>query len=62
MPSSRDVIAIFPIYDHFGAIWKLHSGWIAVELLLSLEVTFYLEKTGNGTKKSLTQLSHYCLE
>ena len=60
--SSRDVIVIFPFYDHFGAIWKLHSGWIAVELLLSLKVTFYLEKTGTGTKKLLIQLSHDCLE
>ena len=33
-----------------------------VTLTFSLIVTFYLTKTENGTKKCLTQLSHYCFE
>ena len=28
MSENCDVIAIFPIYDQFGAIWKLDSGRI----------------------------------
>ena len=30
--------------------------------MFSLTVTFYLAKTENKTKKSLTQHSHYCFE
>ena len=32
----------------------------SIKLVFSLIVTFYLTKTENRTKKSLTQLSHYC--
>ena len=35
---------------------------ICRKLIFSLIVTFYLTKTENGTKKSLTQLSHYFFE
>ena len=42
------------------------ESWIpdalSVKLTFSLKVTFYLTKTENRTKKSLTQLSHYCFE
>ena len=51
-----DVIAIFSIYSQFGATWKSNS----VKRIFLLIVTFYLTKTENRTKKSLTQLSHYC--
>ena len=34
----------------------------SVKLIFSLKVTFYLTKHENRTKKSLTQLSHYCFE
>ena len=34
----------------------------SVKLIFSLIVTFYLTKIENGTKKFLTQLSHYCFE
>ena len=37
-------------------------GLIAVKLTFLLEVTFYLTKTENITKKSPTELSHYCFE
>ena len=59
-----NVIVIFPIYGHFRAIQKPYSGWDAesVKLIFSLTVTFYLTKTENRTKKSFTQLSHYCFD
>ena len=34
----------------------------SVKLIFSLTVTFYLTKTENRTKKSLTQLSYYCFK
>ena len=34
----------------------------SAKLMFSLIVTFYLTKTKNRTKKSLTQLSQYCFE
>ena len=34
----------------------------SAKVMLSVIVAFYLTKTENGTKKSLTQLSHYCFE
>ena len=62
MSEKCDVIAIFPIYGLFGAIRKPNSGCIACQLTFSLTVAFYFTKTENRTKKSLTQLSHYCFE
>ena len=38
------------------------SEALSVKLIFSLTVTFYLTKTENRTKKSLTHLSHYCFE
>ena len=38
------------------------SDALSVKLKYSLIVTFYLTKSENRTKKSLTQLSHYCFE
>ena len=34
----------------------------SAKLMFSLIVTFYLTKSENRTKKSLTQLSQYCFE
>ena len=34
----------------------------SVKLIFSLTVTFYLTKIESRTKKTLTQLSHYCFE
>ena len=34
----------------------------SAKVMFSVIVTFYLTKTENRTKKSLTQLSHYCFE
>ena len=54
MSKNYDVITIFLIYDQFGLIRKPDSRRIVGN--------FYLTKTENRTKKSLTQLSHYCFE
>ena len=62
MSENCDVIAIFPIYGQFGLIWKPDSGGIVCKTYISLIVIFYLTKNENRTKKSLTQLSHYCFE
>ena len=34
----------------------------SAKVMFSVIVTFFLTKTENRTKKSLTQLSHYCFE
>ena len=62
MSANCVVIVIFSIYDQFGAIWKPDSQCKSVKLTFSLAVTFCLAKTENRTKKSPTQLSHYCFE
>ena len=54
MSANCDVIVIFPIYGQFGVIWKVDSGRIVSKFTFSLKVIFYLTKTENKTKKSLT--------
>ena len=55
MSRKCDVIIIFPIYVQFGAIRELDSRRIVwKKLTFSLTVTFYLTKSENRTKKSLT--------
>ena len=62
MLKNCDVIVIFPIYDQFGAIRKPDSGCSFVKLTFSSTVTFHITRPANRTKKSLTQLSHFCFE
>ena len=57
-----DVNATFSIDGKFGAIWKPNSGAWSVKLLFSLTVAFYLAKTENKTKTTLTQLSYHCFQ
>ena len=40
---------------------QISDAW-SIKLTFSLIVTYYLTKTKNRTKKSLTQLSYYCFE
>ena len=54
MSENCGIIVIFLIYSQFGATVQ------SVKCIFSFIVTFYLIKTENRTKKSLTQLSHYC--
>ena len=64
MSKNCDVIVIFRIFGQFGAVWRPDSRHRAesAEVMFSVTVTFCLTKTENRTKKSLTQLSHYCFE
>ena len=63
MSKNFNLIAIFPIYSQFGGIWRPDSGRIVCKTyVFILIVTFHLTKSENKTKKSLTQLSHYCNE
>ena len=57
-----DVIIIFLIYGQFGAIWKLDSGCIVCKTYIFIKNNLCLTKTEKITKKSQTQLSHYCFE
>ena len=57
-----DAVVIFSIYGQFEEIPKPDSERIALKNIFSLTVTFNLTKTKNRTRKSLTQLSHYCFE
>ena len=62
MSANCDVIVIFPIYSPFEQSGsRIRDAW-SVKLTFSLTVTFYLTKTGNRTKRSLTGLSQYCFE
>ena len=50
-----DVIVFFPIYGQFAAIRDLDSGRMIFQTFtFSLIISFYLTKTENRTKKSLT--------
>ena len=63
MSENCDVILIFLIYRQFGAIQKLNCGRRACKTyVFNKKKPFHLTKTENRTKKSLTQLSHYCFE
>ena len=55
MSENCDVIVISQMYGQFDAIWKPNFRRMVC-------ITFYLTQTENRTKKSLTQLSYYCLE
>ena len=54
-----DVIVIFRIFGHFGAVRGADSGHRVCKTYVFINRTFSLAKTENKTKKSLTQLSHY---
>ena len=52
----------FLIYGQFGATGSRIPYEESVKRTFSLIITFYLTKTEDRTKKSLTQLLHYCFE
>ena len=60
MSENCDVIAIFPIYGQFGAIRKPDSRRIICKTYFFINNNLLSYK--NRTKKSLTQVSHYCFE
>ena len=61
MSENREVIVFFLIFVQFRAVWRIPDTESA-EVTFSVTVAFCLTKTEKRTKKSLTQLSHYCFE
>ena len=65
MTPCREIVTSLSFFQ-FIANLEQFGSWISdvypVKLRFSLIVTFYLLKTENRNKKSLTQLSHYCFE
>ena len=65
MMSCQQIVTSLPF---FWFITTLHppQSWIpvawSIKLTFSLTIPFYLTKTKNRTKKSLTDLSYYCFE
>ena len=65
MMSYQEIVTLL---SFFGFLVNLeqYGGRISdtesAKVMLSVIVTFCLTKTENRTKKSLTQLSHYCFE
>ena len=65
MASCRKIVTPLPFFqftanlEQFGG--QAPNAW-SVKLIFSLIVTFYLTKTENRTKKTLTQLPNYCFE
>ena len=62
MSANGDVIVTSPIYGQFGVIQKPDSGRIVCKTYIFISGNLLFTKTENGTKRSLTQLSHYCFE
>ena len=62
MPEDCDLIVIFRIFSQFRAAWRSDSGNRVCKSQVSVIVTFFVTKTENRTKESLTQLSQYCFE
>ena len=60
MLENCDVIANFPICGQFEAIWKPDSGRVFCKTYIFINSSFLSQKTEYRTKKSLTQLWHYC--
>ena len=61
MSENCEVIVIFRIFGLFGAVRRPDSQSLQKFMCLVI-VSFCLTKTKNRTKKSQTQLSHYCFE
>ena len=62
MLKNCDFIVSFSIYGKLEQSGSWIPDALSIKLIFSLIVTFYLTKTENRTKQSLTQLSHYCFE
>ena len=58
MPTNRYFSDLWPIWSNPE---KILDAW-SVKRTLSLTATFYLTKTKNKNKKSLTQLSYFFAE
>ena len=65
MTSCRQIVTQLSLFRFMANLEQSRSrfpdAWL-VKLTFSLKITFYLTKTENRTKQSLTQLSYYCFE
>ena len=65
MTSCREIVTSLSFFG-FWATLEQSGGRIpdtqSAKVMFSVIVTFCLTKTENRTKKSLTNLSHYCFE
>ena len=65
LTSCRKTVTSLSLFG-FLANLEQSGGWIpdteSAKIMFSVTVIFCLTKTENRTKKSLTQLSHYCFE
>ena len=57
-----DIFGIFPIYGKLGTIRKPVSGRIVCKTYIFINSNLLSCKTENRTKKSRTEISHYCFE
>ena len=65
MTSCRKIVTSLPFFQFMANLEQSESqipDAETVKIMFFLIVTFDLTKTENGTKISLTQLSHYCFE
>ena len=62
MSENCDVIVIFRILANLEQSGCRIPNTDSAKIMFSVIVTFCFTKTENRTKKSLTQLSHYCFE
>ena len=62
MSGNCDVIVILWIFASLEQSGGRMTDTKPAEVMFSVTVTFCLTKTENSTKKSLTQLSHFCIE
>ena len=65
MTSSKQTVMSLSFFQFMSSLEQSES-WIlyalSIKLTFSFRVTFYLTKTENRTKTSLTQPSYYCFE
>ena len=65
MTSCRRIMTSSALFRFMGAMkqsgTEILSAWCMILKFLLIN-TFSLTKSDNGTKKSLTQLSYYCIE
>ena len=65
MMSCQQIVTPLPFFQYTANLEQLGSRnpySESVKVIFSLTVTFYITKTESRTKKSLTQLSHYCFK
>ena len=62
MSESSDVLSIFGFLANLEQSGGRIPDTESAKVMFSVIGTFFLTKTENKTKKSLTQLSHYCFE